>query len=257
MATRSTALLFLRIWVIMIPKKIAKTMIWTRVPLERAANTLSGTHSTTLSTMLTCWTLSSTVSCRTRPLPAPLMVMARQPSTPAMAELRKVYSRNWPPIFFSLTMSATLAIPAMMLNSTRGYTHIFSRRINSVPIKATYEAFSLKIRPATTPSTRAMASFTGILSFFFLAFASLITGPPLCVIFSHSSLISQCEIHYLTVKSCLYYYRMIGKCQSRNFAKKSMGFMLQNAKKGGMICIYFHNVERIAHERQQQFRPIH
>ena len=32
----------------------------------------------------------------------------------------------------------------MMLNSTRGYTHIFSRRINSVPIKATYEALLLK-----------------------------------------------------------------------------------------------------------------
>lgn len=47
-------------------------------------------------------------------------------------------------------MSATLAIPAVMLNSNRGYTHIFSRRINSVPIKATYEAFSSKIRPAAT-----------------------------------------------------------------------------------------------------------
>ena len=44
---------------------------------------------------------------------------------------------------------------------------------------------------------------------------------------------------------------MIGKCQSRNFAKKSMGFMLQNAKKRGMIWMYFHNVERIAHEREQ------
>lgn len=45
--------------------------------------------------------------------------------------------------------------------------------MNREPMNATYEAFSLKTRPAIAPRTSAIASFTGILSFFLVYVASL------------------------------------------------------------------------------------
>lgn len=126
MATRSTALLFLRIWVIMTPKKIAKTMIWTRVPVGESGKHVIGDplHNTLDHVDLLDAFVHSLLQNQALAGTADGDSQATQHTGDGRAE--EGIQQELAADFLSLTMSATLAIPAMMLNSTRGYTHTFS-----------------------------------------------------------------------------------------------------------------------------------